>query len=102
MVIPAWFWSTAIGRIVGRAARASYGDEGLISIGEAADRLDVAPALVIAWTTDGAITAIPDENGRLLVPREAIEKRRQIARELAGLQMDGGEDVLVREQRLAS
>jgi hypothetical protein len=37
-----------------------------------------------------------------MVPRDAIEKRRMIARELAGLQIEGGEDVLVREQRLAS
>lgn len=102
MVIPVWFWSTAIGRIVARAARSSFGDDGLMSMSEAADRLGVAPALVIGWTADGAITAIPDEHGRLMVPREAIEKRRQIARELAGLQIEGGEDVLVREQRLAS
>jgi len=102
MIIPTWFWSTAIGRLVARAARASYGDDGLMPITDAADRLGIAPAIVIGWTADGAITAIPDDNGRLLVPREAIEKRRRIGRELAGLQIEGGEDVLVREQRLAS
>ena len=102
MVIPAWFWSTAIGRIVARAARASYGDDDLMSVTEAADRLGVAPALVTGWTIDGSLTMIPDEAGRPLVPRSVIEKRRQIARELSGLQIDGGEDVLVREQRLAS
>jgi hypothetical protein len=102
MVVPAWFWSTAIGRIVARAARASYGVDGLMSITEAADLLGIAPALVIGWTVDGAITAIPDENGRLMVPRETIERRWLVSRELAGLEIDGGEDVLVREQRLAS
>jgi hypothetical protein len=102
MVIPTWFWSTAIGRIVARAARTSYGNDGLMSVTEAADRLGVAPALIVGWTTDGALAAIPDENGRLMVPREAIEKRRQIAGELAGLPIEEGEDVLVREQRLAS
>lgn len=102
LVVPAWFWSTAIGRIVARAARASYGDDGLMSVTEAADCLGIAPALVIGWTTDGAITSLPDESGRLMVPREAIEKRRLIGRELVGLQIEGGEDVLVREQRLAS
>ena len=47
---------------------------------------------------------IPDEAGRPLVPREAIEKRRAVARELAGLEIEieTGEDVLVREQRIAS
>src|SRR5688572_19299343 len=102
MVIPAWFWGTAIGRIVARAARVTYGDDGLMSIEDAADRLGIAPELVAGWTTDGAIIAIPDDAGRLMVPRDAIEKRRLIARELAGLQLEGGEDVLVREQRLAS
>jgi hypothetical protein len=102
MTIPAWFWTSAIGRIVARAARASYGDHGLMSINEAADRLDIAPAIVSGWTTDGAIAMIPDEEGHPMVPRAAIEKRRQIARELHGLEIEGGEDVLVREQRLAS
>ncbi len=102
MVIPAWFWSTAIGRIIARAARITYGENGLMSIDEAADRLGIGPELIVGWTTDGAITSIPDEAGRPLVPRDAIERRRRIARELAGLQIEGGEDVLVREERLAS
>ena len=104
MVIPAWFWGSAIGKIVARAARVTYGDDGLMSVTDAADRLGVAPAIVSGWTTDGAITSIPDETGRPLVPRDAIEKRRTVARELAGLEIETetGEDVLVREQRIAS
>jgi hypothetical protein len=104
MIIPAWFWRSAIGKMVARAARVTYGDDGLMSIADAADRLEIAPAIVAGWTTDGAIATIPDEGGRLLVPRDAIEKRRAVARELADLEMELeiGEDVLVREQRLAS
>jgi hypothetical protein len=102
MVIPAWFWQTAIGRIIARAMRETYGDGGLLSLTEAADRLQVAPELVAGWTRDGAIAAIPDEAGHLLVQREAVEQRRLIGRELAGLRIDDGEDVLVREERIAS
>ena len=104
MVIPAWFWGSAIGKIVARAARVTYGDDGLMSVTDAADRLGVAPATVTGWTTDGAIAMIPDEAGRPLVPRDAVEKRRAVGRELAGLEIEieTGEDVLVREQRLAS
>ena len=104
MVIPAWFWGSAIGKIVARAARVTYGDDGLMSVTDAADRLGVAPAIVAGWTTDGAIVTIPDEGGRPLVPRDAIEKRRAVARELSSLEIEieTGEDVLVREQRLAS
>lgn len=104
MVIPAWFWSTAIGRIVARAARASYGPGGLIDLTEAARRLGVSPAIVSGWTVDGAIAAVPDEQGRMLVPSDAIERRRLVALALdTTLSSAGrGEDVLVHEERLAS
>jgi hypothetical protein len=102
MTIPAWFWTTAIGRMVARATRASYADEELMPVSDAADRLGVPPALITAWTVDGSIAMVPDDAGRPLVPRSAIEKRRHIARELIGLEFDGGEDVLLREQRIAS
>ena len=104
MVIPAWFWSTAIGQLVARAARASYGPGGLIDLTEAAQRLGVSPAIVSGWTADGAITALPDEQGRLLVPSDAIERRRLVALALdSTLTAAGrGEDVLVHEERLAS
>jgi hypothetical protein len=104
MVIPAWFWSTAIGRIVARAARASYGPGGLIDLTEAAQRLGISPAIVSGWTVDGAISALPDEQGRMLVPSDAIERRRLVALALdSTLATAGrGEDVLVHEERLAS
>jgi len=102
LVIPVWFWSSAIGRIVARAMRATFGDGGLILVAEAADRLGVDPTVITAWIVDGAIVAVPDEAGRLLVPRDAIEQRRIVARDLSGWQLESGEDVLVREQRLAS
>ncbi len=104
MVIPAWFWSTAIGGIVARAARASYGPGGLIELTEAAQRLGVSPAIVSGWTTDGAIAALPDEQGRMLVPSDAIERRRLVALALDSTLVAAGrgEDVLVHEERLAS
>jgi hypothetical protein len=102
LVIPSWFWATAIGRIVAHAARETYGVGELLTLPEAAARLGTAPDLIAAWGADGAIAALPDERGVLLVPREAIEQRQAVARALTGWRLDGGEDVLVREQRLAS
>ncbi|MFN8594026.1 MAG: hypothetical protein U0031_21440 [Thermomicrobiales bacterium] len=104
MVIPAWFWTSAIGRIVARASRGTYANDGLISVPEAAARLDVDPEDVRAWIADGSITSIPDEAGRPQVPRDEVEHRRTLARDLSGwrVQAPSGEDVLVREQRLAS
>lgn len=104
MVIPAWFWGTAIGRIVARAARASYGPGGLIDLTEAAHRLGVSPAIVSGWAVDGAIVALPDEQGHMLVPSDAIERRRLVALALDSTftAAGRGEDVLVHEERLAS
>ena len=99
LIIPPWFWGTAIGRIVARAIRATYGDSGLITLAEAADLLDVAAETVLGWTRDGSIPAIPDDTGRLHIPRE---RRRLVGRELSPPRADDGEDVLLREQRLAS
>jgi hypothetical protein len=102
LVIPVWFWSSAIGRIVARAMRATFGDGGLILVVDAADRLGVDSAVIMGWIADGAIAAVPDESGRLVVPRDAIEQRRIVARDLSSWPIESGEDVLVREQRLAS
>ncbi len=102
LVIPVWFWSSAIGQIVARAMRATFGDGGLILVVDAADRLGIDSAVIMGWIADGAIAAVPDETGRLLVPRDAIEQRRIVARDLSGWPIESGEDVLVREQRLAS
>jgi hypothetical protein len=102
LVVPVWFWSSAIGRTVARAMRATFDDGGLILVGEAADRLGIDSAVIMSWIADGAIAAVPDEAGRLLVPRDAIEQRRIVARDLSGWPIESGEDVLVREQRLAS
>lgn len=104
LVIPAWFWSSAIGRIVARAARATYPADGLIPVHEAAVRLDVDPDDVLDWIADGGLTSVPDEAGRPLVPRDAIERRRLLARELGNwrLEPQGGEDVVLREDRIAS
>jgi hypothetical protein len=102
MVIPSWFWGTAIGRIVARAIESTYGIGGLITLLEAADLLQVTPETVLGWTRDGAMFAFPDDAGRLLIPRDAVERRRLVGRELTLRRNDEGEDVLVREQRLAS
>ena len=104
LVIPAWFWTSAIGRIVARAARATYGAGELIPVHEAAARLDVDPEDVLDWIADGGISSIPDNAGRPLVPRDAVERRRLIARELGHWHREpqGGEDVVLREDRLAS
>jgi hypothetical protein len=104
LVVPAWFWTSAIGRLVARAARGTYAAGELIPVHEAAAHLDVDAEEIFGWIADGGIVTIPDEAGRPLVPRETIEHRRQIARELDAWRLEEhtGEDIVVGEARLAS
>src|SRR3954453_12446850 len=53
LLIPVWFWSSAIGRVVARAMRATFGDGGLILIVEAADRLGIDTAAIMGWRSGG-------------------------------------------------
>ena len=82
--VPEWFWATALGRLVARAERASHGSGGLLEPAEAAARLGVAPSSVERWLAEGSLMTIPDDAGRPLVPHDAVERRRAVARKLAG------------------
>ena len=99
--VPEWFWATALGRLVARAERASHGPRGLVEPAEAAARLGVAPSSVERWLAEGSLAIVPDDAGRPLVPHDAVERRRAVARELPGEASPPG-DVLVAERPLAS
>ena len=98
--VPAWFWSTALGRLLARIERTWFAPDGLLSPTEAAAWLGADRTVVEGWLTDGAIEAVADEQGHLLVSREAVARRQAVARELAVA--DGPKDVLMDEQPLAS
>lgn len=97
-VIPAWFRGTALGRLLARAERAVLGVSGLVAPDEAAGRLGVPIADVEGWLDEGALSGIAAANGGVLVPVEAVERRRAVARELRG---EAG-DVVIAERWLAS
>lgn len=99
--VPAWFWATGLGRMVARAERAAHGPGGLLTLDETADRLDTKPATVEGWLADGAIRSVPDEDGRPLLPRATVERRRLVALDLAGVPSCTN-DVLLAERPLAS
>lgn len=99
--VPTQFWATGLGRLVARAARAAHGPGGLLTPDEAAAGMGADRATVEAWLADGSIPSVPDEAGRPLVPRAAIERRRLVALELADARPEAG-DVLLAERPLAS
>lgn len=98
--VPAWFWTTAFGRLLARVRRAEFQPDGLLSPAEASAWLGAEQTVVEGWLADGAIEAVADEQGQLLVSREAVARRRAVARELTVV--DRPQDVLVDEHPLAS
>lgn len=99
--VPARFWTTGLGQVVARAERAVRSPSGLLTPDEAAARLGADRATVEAWLADGALPSVPDEDGRPLVPKAAVERRRLVALELVGV-LRGSGDVLLAEHPLAS
>lgn len=100
--LPAWFWTTAVGRMLARAERTIRGAGAFLSLAQAAERLEVDRRTLEGWIADGALATIPDEQGRPLLLRDDIERRRAIRLEFAVQELDRGEDVVLTERRLAS
>jgi hypothetical protein len=82
--VPAWFWETALGRLLARAERAGRAPDGLLSAAAAAARLGVARAVVEEWLADGGIETVLAADGRPLVPFAAVERRLVVAAEIEG------------------
>ncbi|MCC6314452.1 MAG: hypothetical protein IT337_10610 [Thermomicrobiales bacterium] len=103
--VPAWFWASELGRIMARAERIALGEGGLLTLAQAAAWLGVAPATLETWVADGTMLALPDEAGRPLLPRRAVERWR-----IVGLALNRGErasapapdDVVVHPERLSA
>lgn len=96
--VPTWFRGTALGRLLAKAERAAHGDAGLLAPAEAAARLGVPAAAVEGWLAEGALGGVPAEGGGVLVPVAEVERRRAVARGLAG----SAGDVVIAERSLAS
>ncbi len=98
VAVPAWFWATALGRLVARAERAAHGPDGLLTPATTAAHLGVPPASVDRWLADGSLPSVPGDDGQPLVPRRAIGARLAIAR--GPIAAEPPVDLLVAEQSL--
>jgi hypothetical protein len=98
VAVPAWFWATALGRLVARAERAAHGPDGLLTPATTAAHLGVPPASVDRWLADGSLPSVPGDDGQPLVPRTAIGARLAIAR--GPIAAEPPVDLLVAEQSL--
>ncbi len=94
--VPAWFWASALGRIVSRAERMVAGPGAFLAPAQAAAWLGVPADEVERWIAAGAIDWLPDEAGRPLLRRSAVEKMRLVAQAVARAGVDSDlEDVLL-------
>ncbi|HKG25267.1 MAG TPA: DNA-binding protein [Thermomicrobiales bacterium] len=81
--VPAPFWRTLLGRMLGRAKRRALAAEGLIGVAEAARLLGVDEATVERWTADRLLESVPNASaGRPLVGRRSVERLLALAAEL--------------------
>lgn len=94
--VPAWFWASALGRIVSRAERMASGPGAFLAVAQAAAWLGVPVGEVERWVSSGAIDWLPDDAGRPLLRRGAVEKMRLVAQAVAraGIESEP-EDVLL-------
>lgn len=94
--VPAWFWTSALGRIVARAERMAAGPGAFLSQQQAAAWLGVPLGEVERWVDSGAIEWLPDDAGRPLLRRGEVEKMRLVAQAVARAVAHGdGADVLL-------
>ena len=77
--VPAWFWGSELGRIVARAERMVAGEGAFISVPQAEAWLGVPAATLAGWMEDGSLPWVPDETGRPLLRRSAVERLRIVA-----------------------
>jgi len=77
--IPAWFWTSDLGRLIARAERAAAGADAWLGPEAAADALGVAEAEVLEWAASGLLAWLPDEAGRPVIARAAVERMRLLA-----------------------
>jgi len=82
--VPVWFWQTAIGEMLATAIYRSYEVEGLLSLSNAAERLQEDRASIEQLIEAGMLTAVHDETGKPFVPVMEIEHLQTIARAFDG------------------
>lgn len=99
-VVPTWFWGSELGRIVARAERMAAGEAAFVSLPQAEAWLGVEAVDLAAWMEDGALPWVPDEAGRPLLRRGAVERLRIVALATARADRPIVEDELIQDDRI--
>jgi hypothetical protein len=82
--VPAWFWQTALGRLIAGAVYRTYRADDLFCPSSAAERLNLDRQTIDRWLDDGTLDSVRDETGARFIPVQTIERLRDVARILEG------------------
>jgi excisionase family DNA binding protein len=82
--VPRSFWDTSLGRMMALAKYRAFEPNELVSIGNAAQQLNVTRPTIYRWMDDRSLNYVRDDmSGRTFVVRRDIENFKRIASELA-------------------
>ena len=85
--VPRSFWDTDLGRMMALAKFRAYEPHELVSIGVAAETLQVTRPTIYRWMDDRTLNYVRDDmSGRTFVVRRDIENLKNVARELEAAQ----------------
>lgn len=77
--VPAWFWGSDLGRMIARAERIAAVEGAWMTAAAAGMTLGLSEAEVLEWAALGVLPWLPDEAGRPLVARSAVERMHALA-----------------------
>jgi excisionase family DNA binding protein len=81
--VPRSFWDTDLGRMLALAKFKAFEPNELVSIGNAAQQLNVTRPTIYRWMDDRTLNYVRDDmSGRTFVVRRDIENLKNVAREL--------------------
>jgi excisionase family DNA binding protein len=85
--VPRSFWDTDLGRMLALAKFKAFEPNELVSIGNAAQQLNVTRPTIYRWMDDRTLNYVRDDmSGRTFVVRRDIENLKNVARELEAQQ----------------
>jgi excisionase family DNA binding protein len=81
--VPRSFWDTDLGRMLALAKFRAFQPNELVSIGNAAQQLNVTRPTIYRWMDDRTLSYVRDDmSGRTFVVRKDIEALKQVAMQL--------------------
>ena len=85
--VPRSFWDTDLGRMMALAKYRAFEPSELVSIGNAAQQLNVTRPTIYRWMDDRTLNYVRDDmSGRTFVVRRDIENLKRVAAELSSSQ----------------